>query len=149
MTTPLPAAVPPTSNPAQPYAAAESPSAPPRSIAAIASFALGILFMLGLGAFRLANPIVTVNVDRSTGIIDALGAFGLFTIVLVAIVVVLGHIGLSATRTGARRGRGIAAAGTTLGYVLVFVYVTTLISAGIASSFNDNGTFLQNVFYWV
>jgi len=105
--------------------------------------------MLGLGAFRLANPIVTVNVDRDSGIIDALGAFGLFTIVLVAIVVVLGHIGLSATRTGARRGRGIAAAGTTLGYVLVFVYVTTLISAAIASSFPDNGTFLQNVFYWV
>jgi len=149
MTTLPPPTEPAIPAPAHPSAATESSIPPPRSIAAIASVALGIFFMLGLGAFRLANPIVTVNVDRDSGIIDALGAFGLFTIVLVAIVVVLGHIGLSATRTGARRGRGIAAAGTTLGYVLVFVYVTTLISAAIASSFPDNGTFLQNVFYWV
>jgi hypothetical protein len=149
MTTPPPTAVPPTTISAEPYVPGESPSSQHRSVAAIASFALGIFFMLGLGIFRVANPIVTVTVDRSTGVIDALGAFGLFTIVLVAIVVVLGHIGLSATRTGARRGRGIAAAGTTLGYVLVFVYVTTLISAAIFSSFDGNGTFLQNVFYWV
>jgi hypothetical protein len=119
------------------------------SRAAIASFALGIFFMLGLGAFRLANPIVTAQVDPSTGVIDVLGAFGLFTIVLVAIVVVLGHMGLASTRGGARRGRGIAAAGTTLGYVLVFIYVNTLIAAAIASTLPNNGTFLQNVFYWV
>jgi heme/copper-type cytochrome/quinol oxidase subunit 3 len=119
------------------------------SIPAVASFALGIVFMLGLGLFRVANPIVTQNVGRSTGVIDALGAFGLFTIVLVAIVVVLGHLGLAATRSGGRRGRAIAAAGTTLGYVLVFVYVTTFISAAIATSFPDNGTFVQNFFYWV
>jgi hypothetical protein len=113
------------------------------------SFALGVFFMLGLAAFRLANPIVSLNVGPATGIIDALGAFGLFTIVLVAIVVVLGHVGLAATRGGARRGRSLAVAGTTLGYALVLVYVTTVISAAIASSYPDSGTFLQNVFYWV
>lgn len=117
--------------------------------AAIASFALGILFAAGLGIFRVANPLVTYLVDRSTGVIDVLGAFGLFTIVLVAIVVALGHVGLAATLNGARRGHSMAVAGTTLGYVLVLIYVTTLVSAAIASSFNDNGTFVQNVFYWV
>ncbi len=105
--------------------------------------------MVGLGLFRVANPLVTMKVDRGSGVIDALGWFGLFTIVLVAIVVVLGHVGLAATRSGGRRGRTFAAAGTTLGYVLVFVYVTTFISAAIATSFPDNGTFVQNFFYWV
>ena len=124
-------------------------SSAPWSGAAIASFALGIFFMLGLGLFRVANPIVTFSVDRSNGVIDVLGAFGLFTIVLVAIVVALGHVGLAATHTGARRGQGIAVAGMTLGYALVLIYVTTLVSAAIASSFNGNGTFVQNVFYWV
>jgi len=134
---------------AQPFVSAEAGASAGISIAAVASFALGIFFMLGLGLFRVANPIVTMKVNRASGVIDALGAFGLFTIVLVAIVVVLGHVGLASTRSGARRGRAVAAAGTTLGYVLVFVYLTTIISAAIATSFPDNGTFVQNVFYWV
>jgi hypothetical protein len=46
-----------------------------------------------------------------------------------AVAIVLGHVGLTATRNGARGGRGMAIAGLVLGYVFVVPWAILFFTA--------------------
>jgi hypothetical protein len=122
---------------------------PGLSSAALASFILAAFFFLGLLLFRIIDVIFNFDGAVNDATITVFGYLGLATIVLVIVVVVLGHVGMAATRVGRKRGRALAGGGLTLGYAMVAFYLVTLALAAIASSQPHSGTFIQNMLYWV
>ena len=55
------------------------------------------------------------------------GGLGLLSVVPILSGVLLGHVGVLATRPGKKRGRGMAAAGLALGYVLFVLYLNRVL----------------------
>jgi hypothetical protein len=70
----------------------------------------------------------TATASMVLGIIGALGGWCMLGIPC-AVAVVLGHAGLSATRDGARGGRGMAVAGLVLGYIFVVPWAILFFTA--------------------
>lgn len=72
------------------------------------------------------------------GIVGVFGGWCLFGLPCIA-AVVLGHMGLAATRDGQRSGRGQATAGLILGYlfVLPMIVFTVLVIGGIVADAGD------------
>jgi hypothetical protein len=86
--------------------------------------------------------------DQVGAIATALGILNLIEVVPIAVAVVFGHVGLSATSRG-KRGRWLAIASLVLGYALLLLYLNRIIVSLIAViAFPQNAGFIQNNFYW-
>ena len=77
------------------------------------------------------------------------GVLGLLSFVPIVVVIVLGHLGFVATRSGRKRGRTLAVIGLTLGFVLFVLYLNRLIVVLlVATQSGDWSSLVANFFWW-
>ena len=151
-----------TVNPSEPHATAPyvaSPQTPqtaavggkaPLSLAAVISLVGGLLLLVIHLGVRTAGPMF-VTLDGSTPFetpIFVLGVLGLASIVPILSGIVLGHIGVGATKPGGKRGRGIAGAGLGINYALLGLYFNRLLLVSITAMQQDAWAFFVNNFFW-
>ena len=92
------------------------------------------------------DPSVDSNADAAAFF---LGVLGLVAILPAAAAVIFGHLGLRRRADGTSPGRAIAAAGLTLGYVMVIMWANRLLIAAIVSTTTGApDQFIPNVFWW-
>jgi hypothetical protein len=79
----------------------------------------------------VAQVLPTSGVATASMVLGILGALGGWCMLGIpcAVAILLGHLGLSATRDGARGGRGMAVAGLVLGYVFVVPWAILFFTA--------------------
>ncbi|CAN5389600.1 hypothetical protein BH11ACT3_BH11ACT3_11530 [soil metagenome] len=98
---------------------------------------------------RTITVALTYQAGSVSGISDPLGVLGLLFIVPVVIAVVLGHVGLSHTADGARRGRLLAALTLGAGYLHVALWANRIVDAVVSTiAGGDPSQFIANVFLW-
>jgi hypothetical protein len=130
--------------------AAPAPAARPGvSIMAIVSLAVGAVIAFLHMTIRLLDAALgsDTSVYRSAFPL-VMGILGLLSIIPIAAGIVLGHLGLVQTRSGARRGRAVAWIGTVTGYALLLLYFNRVIVTIIATVVLKDGKFVQDFFWW-
>jgi hypothetical protein len=86
--------------------------------------------------------------DQVDAIATVFGILNLLEVVPIAVAIVFGHMGPSATSKG-KRGRWLAIASVMLGYALFLLSANCIIVSLLALiTFPHNAGFLQNNFYW-
>ncbi|MEO8529473.1 MAG: hypothetical protein ABI435_10380 [Pseudolysinimonas sp.] len=127
-------------------------SAPMMSI--IAASLGGLLVLLYLlvkvtAAALQADSTAYAPGSSSYTIATVLGFLGLLAIIPAAVVVVVAHQGARRRPDGSDRGRLLAAAALSVGYLLVLMWGNRLLATlVIASTSNDFTMFVQNNFWW-
>jgi hypothetical protein len=122
----------------------------PLSIAAIVSLAGAIVLLFFHMSVRLYVVLsASWNTNFDWGFI--VGLLGLLSILPIVSGIVFGHLGVIATRGGAKRGRVAAIAGVSVGYVLFVLYCNRLIVVLLAMSFGygDWARFPQFFMYYI
>jgi hypothetical protein len=98
------------------------PSGPPMSPGPYGGYSATYGYGPALGPTVVVAPVVPASgaatASMVLGIIGALGGWCMLGVPC-AIAILLGHVGLSATKDGSRSGRGMAVAGLVLGYLFV------------------------------
>jgi hypothetical protein len=146
---PPPSPAPDFAQQALPIAAIDTPKAPV-SVLAIVSFALAALTCFAYLTVKTLVPIFDApTFDKQVdGIAVVFGILGLLSIVPIAAIIVLGHLGIRRSTAG-RRGRALGVAALAVGYLLLALYFNRLIVAAIAVvSFPHGTSFLENNFFW-
>ena len=119
------------------------------SIAAVLSFVGGAILLALHMTVRLFGAFnwETDSEGADPGLI--FGVLGLLSFVPILLEIVLGHLGFIATRPGRKRGRTLAVAGLTMGYVLFVLYLNRLIVVLIvAVQSGEWDRFVPNFFWW-
>jgi hypothetical protein len=120
-----------------------TPSVTRRSLLGIFSVVLGALNLLGYFVIRVISAIPD-SFDQLASVAPVLGILGFLTIIPIAASIVLGHLGLTATRTG-RRGRATAGIGLGIGYTLLALYFIRLVASIEQIGQSD---LASNFFWW-
>jgi hypothetical protein len=131
--------------------AAAIPNPPTRfSVLALIGFIVACLSFLDLLTTKTLVPVFDSSTfrDEIDSIATVFGVLNLLAIVPIAVAVVFGHIGISATSKG-KRGRWLGIASVVLGYALFLLYLNRIIVSLLAVlTFPHAAGFLQNNFYW-
>lgn len=140
----------------QAVAEAGSPSqkvaVPKASPAAVGGLVVGAVTFALLALTKLFTTVSVSGQTVDDNLLAVLGVLGLLTLLPILATIVLGHIGVSATSRGKKRGRAAAGAALALGYVLLTLSIVRLVNALVATAAysGDNPliTFLSNIFWW-
>ena len=122
----------------------------PRSVSSVVAIVLAVVTFVALVISKILSA-MSLELD-DTGYV-VLGFLGLATIVPIIVVIVFGHVGRAATRTGLKLGLGTATAALAMGYVLLVLYLVRLINVATYTSINsvsgdDFFGFVRQIFYW-
>ena len=140
-------AVPPVSPPPPP-GFSPSVKAPLSVFALVALIVAAVLSVLHL-VVRLLDAALGSSAEIYKSPLPlVLGILGLASLVVIAVIIALGHVGIAQTRPGRKRGRTIAVIATTIGYVLLVLYLNRIIVAIIATVTQKDGQFTQDIFWW-
>ena len=117
---------------------------------AVTAFGLVCVVAISVLTGRLIAATTSFDYEGQTlELVQVLGFVGLFTIVPVAVAIVLAHLAVGDLRRRDRRGILLAGMALGAGYLLAFWYLNRLIAATIATAgYGDFAEFLPNVFYW-
>jgi hypothetical protein len=119
------------------------------SIFAIISLVIGAVLAILHMTIRLLDAALGSDPGIYKGAFPlVMGILGLLSILPIAAGIVLGHLGLVQTRSGARRGRGVAWIGTVIGYALLVLWFNRIIVTIIATIVLKDGKFVQDFFWW-
>lgn len=121
------------------------------SIAAVLSFVGGVVLLALHMTVRLFGAFGWGPENENTNFDPGLifGLLGLLSFIPIVLELVCGHVGFIATRPGSKRGRTLAVAGLTMGYVLLAFYLNRLIVVIIVSvNSGEWGLFVPNFFWW-
>jgi hypothetical protein len=128
----------------------DSPAGAPKrpiSVFALIAFILGVTLTVTLTMVKTVA--VAVSSANDTEVLGTIfGWLGLVSIVVVAATVILGHLGIRATRPAGKRGRALAVAGVTLGYLHLVLYFNRVLIAIIALFTVKDSSFVWNIFGW-
>ena len=120
------------------------------SIAAIVSLAGAIVLLVLHMSVRLF-VVISAQWNTSVDWGFIIGLLGLLSLVPIVSGIVFGHVGVSNTKNGKKRGRIAAVAGVAIGYVLFVLYFNRLIVVLLAMAFGggDFGRFAQYFMYYI
>ncbi len=121
------------------------------SAAAIVSFIIAVATVFGYLAEKTLLPIYQGPdfAHSWLAIATVFGTLSLASILPIAAIIVFGHASSRATARD-RRGRVLAIAATTVGYVLLAMYINRIVVSLIAmATVSSAGTLIQNNFYWL
>jgi len=142
---------PPYVAPSAPAVAASGTDAARKSLSglALASAIIGAFEIVALLTVRIVVVAASQAKDGAPALALTFGTLGLVCILPTIAAIVLGHIALVSTSRGRRRGVGLAALGTGVGYVNLLIWGNRVLIAIIsAAQVGDPSQFVPNNFWW-
>ena len=145
-----PAATPPPSTTAASAPLPVSATGPKAPVAVTAWIAFVIVVVQTVLYFitKIVGGAMT-SADIASEVATVFGVLGILSLLPPVVAVVLAHIALVQTRTGAKRGRVIAAIALGVGYLHIGMWANRIIVAVIAAlQLNDPAQIVPGIFWW-
>lgn len=152
---------PPAATPPPPATTAESAptpvsttpvsTTPPKSPVAVTAWIAIVIVAVQTLMYFITKIVggALANADIASDVATVFGVLGILSLLPPVVAVVLAHIALVQTRTGAKRGRVIAAIALGVGYVHIGMWANRIIVAVIAAlQMNDPAQIVPGIFWW-